>query len=84
MVIVVLRNDYASLKKENDNLRRKIKELEKENDILKKQHNKEQNSITSERKNIDSEITIIKDKNIDIINSSEELSKEEINKLKKK
>ena len=80
----MLRNDYASLKKENDNLRRKIKELEKENDILKKQHNKESNSITSERKNIDSEITIIKDKNIDIINSSEELSKEEINKLKKK
>ena len=64
-------NDYDSLKKENGNLRNKIKELEKENDNLKKKIMKN-NSIISERKNLGDEITIINDDDIKIRNLREE------------
>lgn len=77
-------NDHDSLKQENNALRKKIKDLEKENELLKKQINNEHNNITTERKNYDSEITMIKDKTINIINSPEELSSVERDNLKKK
>ena len=64
-------NDYDSLKKENGNLRNKIKELEKENDNLKKKIMKNNNIIT-ERKNLGDEIAIINDDDIKIRNLREE------------
>ena len=56
-------NNYDKLKKENNNLRKRIKELEKENFILKRQ-NMDANNISLERKNLQDETTSIKDKNI--------------------
>ena len=56
-------NDFDSLKKENNNLRNRIKELEKENDILKRQ-NPNANNIITERKILGEEITIVNDANI--------------------
>ena len=56
-------NNYDTLKKENDNLRKRVKELEKENDILKRQ-NTDEISISLEKKILQDNTTIIKDNNI--------------------
>ena len=57
-------NNYDTLKKENDNLRKRVKELEKENDILKRQ-NTDEISISLEKKILRDNTTIIKDNNIE-------------------
>ena len=56
-------NDFDSLKRENNKLRNRIKELEKENDILKRQ-NPNSNNITTERKKLANEIITVNDANI--------------------
>ena len=73
-------NDFDSLKKENNNLRNRIKELEKENDILKRQ-NPNANNIITERKILGEEITIVNDANIGHI-TQEKLSSSENNNLR--
>jgi len=70
------RNSDDRLKKENDNLRKRVKELEKENDILKSK-NRDENNISLEKKNFKDETTIINDKNI------ENLGKENTNLINK-
>ena len=73
-------NDFDSLKKENNNLRNRIKELEKENDILKRQ-NPNTNNIITERKILGEEIIIVNDTNIGNI-TQEKLSSSENNNLR--
>ena len=75
-------DDYQSLKEENKNLRKKIKELEKQNTLLRRQKNQEANDITTDRKHLSDEITMIKDKNK--INLGEDSSNIEINNLRNK
>ena len=56
-------NDENSLKEKNDNLKIKIKELEKEKETLKKENNRIEKIMMTERDYLKDDINIIKDKN---------------------
>ena len=75
-------NDYKSLKEENNELKRRIRELEGETSILKREKKDGENLFTTERKKLENEILIIRNKNNQ--NSEEEkLLREQITNLRK-
>ena len=75
-------NDYESLKEENDNLKKRNRELEKENDNLKKL-NEEANNLITERKKERDEIMILNSNNF-INKTLENKYLEENNNLKER
>ena len=75
-------NDYESLKEENNKLKRRIRELEGETSILKREKNDGENRLTTERKQLENEILIIRNKNNKNI-EEEKLLREQITNLRK-
>ena len=75
-------NDYESLKEENDNLKKRNRELEKENDNLKKL-NEEANNLITERKKERDEIMVLNSNNF-INKTLENKYLEENNNLKER